>query len=81
MMANRKSLPMAIPVAGSYMEPAQPALKKESGWSNSGWRAGEVPAGMHFKTSGPEKRMPYGESCGIQLPAKRGRGMRKSMGE
>lgn len=79
-MAKRKrSIVVAAPVA--YEEPAAPILKKESRWSNRGWGQGEVPAGAHFVTSGPDKRMPYGECMGIQLPAKRGRGMRKIMGD
>ena len=78
-MAKRK---MAMSMIVGSMESHQaPALKKEPRWGGGHWEPGMVPGGMHFVHSGPDKRTAYGEGLGIQLPAERGKGMRKPFSE
>lgn len=80
-MAKRKSKNLPVALVGSYPEPVAHELRKESRWSNRAQHEpGTVPAGMRF-AYGPDRNVAYGESRGIERPAKRFRGMRKSLGD
>lgn len=63
-------------ISAEYSHPAEPALKKQSRWSDKPWKPGEIPTkqGTLRTINGPERKTPYGEFMGVECPVSRGEG-------
>ena len=83
----RKKREAAAPVAtiGGMEMPPERALKKQSCWSDSTWKPGEIPSGGSGSVGSLRSvtgvlnasRAPYGEFMRVETPTARGNGKPK----